>query len=66
MIFLHIGRRMRAPSTVSTRPAPLENHTEYDRVLRASSFEFDACKYLKNISKYLLKMRGTHTSLLQI
>jgi hypothetical protein len=46
MRFRHIGSRIRVPSTVKTRPAALENHTDHFNALSASNLWFDACMYL--------------------
>jgi hypothetical protein len=41
-----MGRRIRAPSTLNTRPAPREIHTENVNVFRPANLASDACKYL--------------------
>lgn len=46
MIFLHIGRRISAPSKESTSPAPLEIHTEYDREFSRANLGSVAWIYL--------------------
>lgn len=46
-----MGSRIRVPSTVNTRPAALENHTDHFNALRAASLGFVACKYLNEISQ---------------
>lgn len=52
-IFLHMGRRIMAPSTERTSPAPLDSHTENVRVFKPASLTSVACLYLENVSKGL-------------
>lgn len=52
-MFLHIGNRIRVPSNVNTKPAPLEIQTEYFRELRASNLELFAWKYLRMLSELI-------------
>lgn len=52
-MFLHIGNRIRVPSNVNTKPAPLEIQTEYFRALRASNLELFAWKYLRMLSELI-------------
>jgi hypothetical protein len=42
----HTGTRMSMPSNVNTRPAPLDNQTEYCRVFKPASRGSLSCLYL--------------------
>ena len=46
MIVLHTGSKISMPSTLNTKPAPRESHTEYCNVLRPARRASAACFHL--------------------